>query len=230
SVTGTAGLTSDDGRLKPINSLRFAPVAQPPALTASGRAALSLRAELTLSMYGVGGPTINLDPGLDLKADVDADPWWTLDATLAAGASLRVPKLGVSTPVVQLFRPPLRRRIASAAPRGSIVFSGGPGTSAPPATLGRYTMKRFGADPQAVGASVTGVTGPTGRVGFLHGPHPLPDTHDQRLLADLEPRLQRRRLHGERHRGHPDAAARHQGVLPVRRAEHLRHVLDERDR
>jgi hypothetical protein len=49
-------------------------------------------------------------------------------------------------------------------------FDGSPGTNAPPATLGGYTMTPFGLDPQPVcpdaGSTVTGVTGPAGTVGF----------------------------------------------------------------
>ena len=65
---------------------------------------------------------------------------------------------------------------AQAAPDapGSIVFSGAPGTSAPPATLGAYAMAPFGADDQPVGGSVTAVTGPSGSLGFTPSL-----THDQ---------------------------------------------------
>ncbi|HEY5835230.1 hypothetical protein [Streptomyces sp.] len=56
---------------------------------------------------------------------------------------------------------------ASPAPAAaSVVFSTGPGTGAPPATLGSYTMKRFGADSRTTGSAVTGVSGPTGTLGF----------------------------------------------------------------
>lgn len=53
---------------------------------------------------------------------------------------------------------------ASAA--ASVVFSTGPGTGAPTSTLGPYTMTRFGADSRATGSTVTGVSGPTGTLGF----------------------------------------------------------------
>jgi hypothetical protein len=48
---------------------------------------------------------------------------------------------------------------------GEIIFDGSPGTAAPPATLGGYTMTPFGADSQALG-NVSGVTGPLGTIGF----------------------------------------------------------------
>jgi hypothetical protein len=54
----------------------------------------------------------------------------------------------------------------SAAP--TIVFDGSPGTGAPPATLGPYTMTAFGLDPQPVnqGPIVTSVNDPAGTVSF----------------------------------------------------------------
>jgi hypothetical protein len=61
---------------------------------------------------------------------------------------------------------PAAAQSAAADSGGSIVFSGAPGTSAPPATLGSYSMTPFGADPQAVGAPVAGVTGPSGPISF----------------------------------------------------------------
>lgn len=73
---------------------------------------------------------------------------------------------------------PLGAATAFAAP-GSIVFSGAPGTSAPPSTLGPYSMTPFAPDSQAVGASVASVAGPTGTLGFspslLHCLTPNPD-------------------------------------------------------
>jgi hypothetical protein len=60
---------------------------------------------------------------------------------------------------------PFSTATASAAP-GSIVFSDAPGTSAPPSTLGSYKMTPFPADTQAVGATVSGVAGPSGTLGF----------------------------------------------------------------
>ena len=48
----------------------------------------------------------------------------------------------------------------------SIVFDGSPGTVAPPATLGPYTMQAFGTDPTAEGTIESQVTGPTGTIDF----------------------------------------------------------------
>ncbi len=48
----------------------------------------------------------------------------------------------------------------------SIAFDGSPGTAAPPATLGPYTMTAFGPDGRPLGETVSNVTGPGGTVGF----------------------------------------------------------------
>jgi uncharacterized lipoprotein NlpE involved in copper resistance len=48
-----------------------------------------------------------------------------------------------------------------------IVFDGSPGTNAPPATLGPYTMTAFGRDPQPVNdGTVSGVSDPAGTLSF----------------------------------------------------------------
>src|SRR5687768_13706855 len=48
----------------------------------------------------------------------------------------------------------------------TITFDGGPGTAAPPATLGPYTITPFGADVQPLNTNVTTVAGPTGTLTF----------------------------------------------------------------
>jgi hypothetical protein len=57
-------------------------------------------------------------------------------------------------------------RPAPARAAGAITFDGSPGTGAPPPTLGPYTMQPFSADPRPTDTAVSGVTGPTGQVGF----------------------------------------------------------------
>ncbi len=48
----------------------------------------------------------------------------------------------------------------------AVLFDGSPGTGAPPATLGGYTMTPFAADPQPVFTDVPGVAAPVGTLGF----------------------------------------------------------------
>jgi hypothetical protein len=47
-----------------------------------------------------------------------------------------------------------------------VTFDGSPGTGAPPATLGGYTMTSFDDDTRGIPGTVSDVTGPTGDVGF----------------------------------------------------------------
>ena len=56
------------------------------------------------------------------------------------------------------------RALANGTP--GVVFVGTPGTGAPPATLGPYTMVPFGADPRPLGELVSTVPGPTGELVF----------------------------------------------------------------
>src|SRR5918911_361832 len=56
----------------------------------------------------------------------------------------------------------------TATAAGTITFSPGLGTGAPPATLGPYTMTPFPADPQALFADVTSVAGPKGNITFSY--------------------------------------------------------------
>jgi hypothetical protein len=50
--------------------------------------------------------------------------------------------------------------------RAAVTFDGSPGTGAPPATLGPYTMTQFANDPVAVGSTVSSAPAPVGSVGF----------------------------------------------------------------
>ncbi|WP_370099557.1 hypothetical protein [Streptacidiphilus sp. MAP12-20] len=96
SFTATAGLSYANGAVSPIASAVESATFQPPMVTGTAHVAVSVSARLTLALYGLTGPTVNLDPGLDLSADVKANPWWTLDGTLDAGGTLKIPALGIN--------------------------------------------------------------------------------------------------------------------------------------
>jgi hypothetical protein len=53
----------------------------------------------------------------------------------------------------------------TACTKGVIAFDGSPGSTAPPATLGPYSMTAFGSDPQGLG-QVSGVSAPAGTIAF----------------------------------------------------------------
>lgn len=63
-----------------------------------------------------------------------------------------------------------------------ITFDGTPGTAAPPATLGPYTMTQFGPDSQPLGEGATGVNDPAGTIGFTPALR-----HDRVGTCDFDP-------------------------------------------
>lgn len=93
--SATAGLALDGGSVSPIGSISNSITFVPPGLTASASAQVSVGPDVTLALYGVAGPVINVDAGLDLEANTNTSPWWTLDGTLQAGASLKIPVLHI---------------------------------------------------------------------------------------------------------------------------------------
>jgi phosphodiesterase/alkaline phosphatase D-like protein len=55
---------------------------------------------------------------------------------------------------------------AASAAADQVIFTGQPGTGAPPAKLGSYFMERFGPDPQPLAATTSTVASPIGPLGF----------------------------------------------------------------
>jgi len=92
----TAGLRYSRGRgLSPISHVANVLNREGPGVTATASATASVSPEFSLLIYGVAGPYLNLTGGLDFRADVNAAPWWTLDAYLNAGAGLKIPVLDI---------------------------------------------------------------------------------------------------------------------------------------
>jgi hypothetical protein len=59
--------------------------------------------EISLALYGAGGPTFDATTGLDLAADTTKSPWWQLTAPPSVSAKLSVPRLGLSSPDMRLY-------------------------------------------------------------------------------------------------------------------------------
>jgi hypothetical protein len=76
---------------------------------------------------------------------------------LPAGRSHKFPYDGSTVPIVNA---------QWAVDCNVVQFSSGPGTGAPPATLGGYPMTKFGADPQPLGSLTSLVTDPAGSLVF----------------------------------------------------------------
>ena len=83
-----SGVRYQNGIWSPIQQYQIQPEGSV-TLEAAATARVYPILNLSANIYGLCGPYIDIQPGfLDLAADVNADPWWTLDAgvRLAAGA------------------------------------------------------------------------------------------------------------------------------------------------
>jgi hypothetical protein len=127
-----------------------------------------------------------LQSGLSFNADVTKNPWWTLSAPVAARASLDLAALDLASPSLGVYQHsfvlatsggpfapgsptpvgPTPPPSPAPAPTPSTVFDGGPGTAAPPATLGTYTLHSFPTDGTPPGTAESAVLGPTGTIMF----------------------------------------------------------------
>lgn len=188
-VTATGGVAYEHGDVHRLGGVTHSISFDPPAPTGQAHLAAEVGPTMSLLLYGVAGPEVDLRGGLSFDANTSANPWWTLSAPLSLGAKLSIPVLGVSTGELSIYR---KSFVLAHAPGGfgpppaptpppppaAIVYDGTPGAGSPPATLGPYTMHPFAPDPQPL-ELVDGVDGPTGRLGFS------PEL--QHLLAPEEP-------------------------------------------
>jgi hypothetical protein len=90
-----AGLSYLNGHVTAVHDVSNVTSYTEPTLNGDASLTLTAGPELTLALYGVAGPVINVDAGLELKASTDANPLWQLDAILHAGVSLHVPQLDI---------------------------------------------------------------------------------------------------------------------------------------
>jgi hypothetical protein len=91
-VAATAGL-SYDGDVHPIGSFSYAFSHTAPAQRVTGRLGAHLIPAITFLLYGQAGPRFDLSTGLELNAEANGDPWWTLTAPVELRAGLDVPGL-----------------------------------------------------------------------------------------------------------------------------------------
>lgn len=90
----TAGLMYADGGFSPIATSAVDFGFEPPTASIEGSVTGTLTAQLLLSMYGVGGPTIEFDAYLRFAGSSTADPPWTLVGGFTADVNLSIPILG----------------------------------------------------------------------------------------------------------------------------------------
>jgi hypothetical protein len=104
TVTAAGGVSYAHGRFSAVTrptSLAFRP--QSPATSTTGGLGLHVIPELRMLLEGFAGPVLDAKTGLDLKADIAANPWWTLTAPLDVTAALSVPALKLASPTLTLY-------------------------------------------------------------------------------------------------------------------------------
>jgi hypothetical protein len=153
SVSASAGLSYDHGRISPISSFDKNFGYTPPTVSSSAHIGGAIAPTLDLLLYGVAGPEVTFSAGLAFDADPSASPWWTLTAPVDLGARLSVPDLGIDTGTRQVYHHVFQ--IAQAQDAGPGASSGGggggPSTQQPPRSLTVDSPAR-----QIAGYSATG--------------------------------------------------------------------------
>jgi hypothetical protein len=102
-ITARAGLIREDGDFTKIAEVEpsLSHSITPP--TAAGSANGSVTAELSVLVYGAVGPEVTLESGLHLGVDTTKEPWWWLDGTIGASASIDLPILDLSSGSLELY-------------------------------------------------------------------------------------------------------------------------------
>jgi hypothetical protein len=120
-IAATAGL-SYDGDVHPIGSFSHAFTHTAPEQRVTGTLGAHLIPAVTFLLYGQVGPRFDLSTGLELHADANADPWWTLTAPVELRAGLDVPGLDdLAIPQQTVFSktiPIARAPVAGSGPSG----------------------------------------------------------------------------------------------------------------
>ena len=165
--SATAGLEWNKGKgFAPIENFTPSFTYTAPTLSANAEVTAAVTPTIDVLLYGVAGPELSLQAGLDLKADTSSDPWWTLSAPVEVDGKLTIPQLGISSPSLHIYSHSFKLADAGGPFGPAVTFDGSPGTDSPPSTLGPFTMLPFGTDPSDEGTETTQVDGPTGSIGF----------------------------------------------------------------
>lgn len=119
----SAGVSwTERGGFQPISSFTRRFSFDPPALSASASVAANVTPTVDVELYGIGGPRVALRTGVELAADKDADPWWSLTVPVDVTASLAIRALGLQSPELHVYQRTF-----------TLADAGGPfGTPAPP--------------------------------------------------------------------------------------------------
>ncbi len=100
AFTVSAGARYDDGRFSSSGGATPSITARPPSAQGSALVLAHVGPVVDFHINGIAGPRVDVDAGLKLAADTQANPWWKLTAPVSAGAQLRMAvwKLSVESP------------------------------------------------------------------------------------------------------------------------------------
>jgi hypothetical protein len=86
----TAGLSYANGQTTPVSQVTFTAAPDPLSLDASLDLKGSAGVQLGLELYGTATPYFSPDAYLQFNADINSNPWWTLQAGLEGSAGVDV--------------------------------------------------------------------------------------------------------------------------------------------
>ena len=90
----TAGLEYQrSSGISPVYAVNNTHSAAAPSLSGSADVRATVNPEIDLLIDGIGGPEVGLTGGLELSADIHANPWWTLNGFLTGNAGVTIPLL-----------------------------------------------------------------------------------------------------------------------------------------
>jgi len=95
TFTATGSLAYAGGKLTPAGKVTDSKSYTAPDASGTADIDLTVGPEVTMSLYGLGGPAASVDAGVHLEAGTGSLPSWALDAVVNAGASLKIPSLGI---------------------------------------------------------------------------------------------------------------------------------------
>ncbi len=86
----TAGLSYANGQITPISQVTFTAAANPLSLDAGLDLKGKAGVQLGLELYGIATPYFSPDAYLQFNANINSNPWWTLQAGLEGSAGVDV--------------------------------------------------------------------------------------------------------------------------------------------
>jgi alpha-tubulin suppressor-like RCC1 family protein len=102
SASAGVGWTSGDG-FYGIHSFSPHFSFQPPSVSATADAEVTLTPTVDVLLYGLVGPEVALKTGIEFSADTTQNPWWTLSVPVDVTASVSIPPLDLESPELDIY-------------------------------------------------------------------------------------------------------------------------------